>query len=56
MRRCAMKTSKGLVHARRRRAQLLAELERVIDYSRRVLVESKMDIRRIRRELAHVLR
>jgi hypothetical protein len=51
-----MKNSKQTTHTRRRREMLIAELERVIDYSRRVLVESKAEVRRIRRELAHVLR
>ena len=51
-----MKPAKGTSHVRRRRDQLIAEMERVIDYSRRVLIESKVEVRRIRRELAHVLR
>jgi hypothetical protein len=37
---------------RRQRELLMAELERVIDFSRRILVESKAEVRRIRRELA----
>ena len=52
-----MKTFKLNGRAQRRgRAQLMAELERVIELSRRVLSEGRADVRRIRRELAHVLR
>jgi len=51
-----MKTTKETTHTRRQRELLLAELERVIGYSRRILVESKAEVRRIRRELANVLR
>ena len=52
----AMKTTKNTPDVRRRREQLMADVERIIDYSRRVLTTSKADVRRIRRELAHVLR
>ena len=51
-----MKTLKGTTRTRRQRELLIAELERVIDYSRRVLAESKTDVRRVRRELAGMLR
>ena len=51
-----MKTLKGSFQNRRQREILIAELERVIDYSRRILVESKAEVRRIRRELATFLR
>jgi hypothetical protein len=51
-----MKSLKGSFQTRRQREILIAELERVIDYSRRILVESKAEVRRIRRELATFLR
>jgi hypothetical protein len=51
-----MKTPKGTPRTPRQRELLIAELERVIDYSRRILVESKVEVRRIRRELASFLR
>ena len=51
-----MKSPKETSRSRRERELLIAELERVIDYSRRVLTESQADVRRIRRELATVLR
>ena len=51
-----MKILKGTTRTRRQRELLIAELERVIDYSRRVLAESKTDVRRIRRELASLQR
>jgi hypothetical protein len=52
----SMKTPKATTSARRQRELLLTEIERVIMHSKRILSESKADVRRIRRELAHVLR
>jgi hypothetical protein len=49
-----MKLSKGADHVSRKRETLIHEIERVIGLSRRILHETKADVRRIRRELAHV--
>ena len=51
-----MKLSKGADVTSRKRETLILEIERVIGLSRRILSETKADVRRIRRELAHVVR
>ena len=49
-----MKLQKGADVTSRKRETLILEIERVIGLSRRILNETKADVRRIRRELAHV--
>ena len=51
-----MKSLKGAVVAPRKRETLIVEIERLLGHSRRILSETKADVRRIRRELAHTLR
>jgi hypothetical protein len=52
-----MKLHKGAADASsRKRDTLILEIERVIGLSRRILNETKADVRRIRRELANVSR
>lgn len=51
-----MKLTKSADPASRKRETLILEIERVIGLSRRILNETKADVRRIRRELAHVAR
>jgi hypothetical protein len=51
-----MKLIKGADVTSRRRESLINEIERLLDHSRRILSETKADVRRVRRELAHVSR
>ena len=49
-----MKLTKSGDLASRKRETLILEIERVIGLSKRILNESKADVRRIRRELSQV--
>ncbi len=51
-----MKLIKGADVTSRKRETLIHEIERLLGHSRRILSETKADVRRIRRELAHVVR
>ena len=46
-----MKTPKSTDRARRERQLLVTEMERLLAYSKRILIESRLEVRRIRREL-----
>jgi hypothetical protein len=48
-----MKMQKDAGSASRKRETLILEIERVIGMSKRILNETKADVRRIRRELAN---
>ncbi|HEY7118910.1 MAG TPA: hypothetical protein VH475_20135 [Tepidisphaeraceae bacterium] len=51
-----MKTRKSLNRARRERELMVLEIERVLVNSKRILTESKLEVERVRRQLAYLLR